>query len=229
MASVCPFCKDSKNNLPNHWRLSSCDRVPYHPHHIEVIEGLLLSDGTITSYPPTSKFQIGSTNKEFLEWLSGVFGLFSGDVCLSETSDQIAHRNRETGFSPDADSKEYSDYYRLRTMADNRLNGIRDRWYVKGEKKIPNDFQLTSRSAKMWYIGDGHIRGTGKRRQNRVAISNRSFDVDRCISILREQGFYPTSSGSNDHLLLSVSDTQKFFDYIGSPVPGFEYKWDRKE
>jgi hypothetical protein len=211
--------------MPNHWALSSCDPVEYCSHHIELIEGLLLSDGTVTDNPPNSKFQIGSTNKEFLDWLQSAFGVFSGTVNLSESAADIAERNKNTEFSTNADLELYNDYYRFRTMASEKLNPIRDAWYTDGKKSIPDNFKLTPRKLKMWYVGDGSLRHKHKDRSCRVSISNSTFEDNRCIKILQEINIDASSSSSNDHILLSVENTERFFRYVGAPVPGFQYKW----
>jgi hypothetical protein len=184
-----------------------------------------LSDGTVTKHPPNSKFQIGSINKEFLDWLSGLLGVFSGEVKLSEDAESVAERNRKSGFSPNATADSHNDYYRLRSMAHPVLNDMRDKWYDDGKKSIPDGFELSPRKLKMWYIGDGSLNHKQEDRSNRATISNMGFDDERCFELLKRKGIESHSSDSNSHIRLSVDGTNRLFDYIGSEVPGFEYKW----
>lgn len=226
MLQTCYDCGKEFDNLSNHWNFSSCNSISYHDHQIEIIEGLLLGDGTITSNPPNSKFQIGSTNKEFLQHLQKVFGCFSGTVAFSESASDIAKRNRNSGFSNNAKSENYNDYYKFRTMADERLNSIRNEWY-QSSKSIPDNFTLTHRQFKYWYVSDGSLKFDGTRAVNpSVNISNVSFNTDRCVELIQELG-YDARSQSSNWIRITTEDSKRLLNNLGSPIPGFEYKWNR--
>ena len=209
MTDTCHACNDEFKGITQHWRQSSCPYPEMSDYQVNLIEGLLLSDGSLYNHKKEgyrAGFQIEMANEEFLLWLDQELGRFSNGV-------------RESTSKNEKRSDEYSDAYHLSTIAIPDMDQFVD-WYSSGTKQYPEKLKPTPETIKMWFIGDGNLRRDGRCRiscaneMEHPEVSNMLFDyIDIGIS------------WSNHEIYIDKSQTSDFFDYIGDPVPGFEYKW----
>jgi len=110
-------------------------------------------------------------------------------------------------------------------------------WYESGSKVWPADIELTPTVLKHWYCGDGSLRN-GK--SPTIVTVNEFGSEEKIASMLSRRGLpvpnwrkrgqeYTYNGKTSDRTALfaywpaSVSDG--FWEYIGDPLPGFEYKW----
>lgn len=96
----CPNCRGYYKSLGNHWQQNSdCDYPTLEPEHEEFTIGMLLSgkgmlsNHTLDHNPPsTSRLRVRHTDKEFLEWVSELFGPLS----LKIRTVRSAEKNQES-------------------------------------------------------------------------------------------------------------------------------------
>lgn len=207
----CVTCKNDYSNLPNHIQRSSCSYPKISPPNRKVIEGVVLGDGHIADGRKNDYLIVKNTNKRFLEHLSKM--PFMKEVRLFNTD-----KNSNYGGKP---------VYSVKSIAMPEMNALRDKWYPKGKKKMPESIELSSKTLKYWYVCDGGLRWD----ENnvvipKVEISNYSMELNNAIDSLKKKGLSPKRVNSG--IQFPAKETGDFMDYIGEPVPGFDYKWATK-
>jgi len=190
-----------------------------------MVLGLLMGDGSIPVQSDGSNgvFHVPMVNRQFLEWYDHQMGLFTTGVSLKKTAEELAENNRESGFSPNAKAENYHDMYTVWSRSHPYFSRLRS-WYASGTKRIPENFELTSKIAKFWYISDGYL-DVDQNRTPRAAIRTRT-ESDRfkfLLDLFREHGFDPNFRRGT--VRFSRDETPRFLNWMGNPPPGFEYKW----
>ena len=215
---ICPDCGNEYSGIVHHWRGSNCQEPKYSDKQIKIIEALLLGDGTIYKRDGcTALFQIGSSEKEFLNHLQEKFGVLAGRVTLSETAEQIAERNS-------SDSVDCcQDHYKLRLVANEQINTLYEKWYDGGEKSIPEGITLSDEMFRYWYACDGSLRNKKNTRPT-AGISNVSLNDATVERLMRNVGELTDTSGS--WYVFTTESGQKILNRT-KPLPGYEYKWNR--
>lgn len=195
--------------------------------HHEIIKGLLMSDGNISYHNEKSTcLQVRMITREFLEWLDDQLGILSLGVSLKQTAEESAKEHRESGFNPNANPENYSDIYQLTTRAVPDLTIYRD-WYTDIGKVWPKDIILTPTVLKMFFCGDGDKkvdhRESNRKPHIRFRADNELKNKQKVIDMFSNVGFDIMWTGKN--IRVSVSESYRMWEYMGSPPPGFEYKW----
>ena len=187
---------------------------------LEILEGELLGDGSITSSRAFSaRFSETSKYRLYVEWLR--------EQCMTHRllGEPIRENIRVRR------GKQHSEFV-FRSFAYEELLILRHRWYPNGRKIIPKDFHLTPRKALHWYLGDGGF--SPSRWPNGkpyiILYTNGFSDDDRKILIeeLAKVGV-ETHSEKRGTLYVTAKTTPKFLKYIG-PCPKaieeiYGYKW----
>lgn len=188
------------------------------------ILGDLLGDGSITS---RGMFQCSHSHKQ-LSYIQYKMGLLKNLV--SPNFDLIYNRvkNYQNG-------KEYYSYY-LRTMNNEFLKEIYDKYYVNNVKIFPIDYLLDSEfdeySLAIWYMDDGSRNG------NSATLHTYGFGMDGNIQIsrfiLKKFGIFPEiknwgkenrNADKSCCLYFSASNSDKFFQTVAPHIlPYFQYK-----
>jgi len=222
--STCKQCGESKTNLANHWRMSSdCDYPPLSEEQMDILTGIVMGDGTVDRSGANPRIKIEMVNEEYLTWLDNILGNMSTGVKHTQTAEESAKRLRESGFRPNADSSNYSDVYKLTTRRNPAFNRFSE-WYDSGEKVIP-ELKLTPNILKNWYVCDGHLENRKNiRPMVSFGITNEYERSEKLEQMFIKAGIDANTTESKN-LRIGVEHTEKFFDYIGSPVEGFKYKW----
>ena len=223
--AVCPTCNEEFKRVGTHWARGSCPYPRIPPRKQAIVSGLLMGDGSIPAQPEGNNgvFHVPMVNRQFLEWYDNRMGLFTTGVSLKKTAEELAENNRESGFSPNAKAENYHDMYTVWSRSHPYFSRLRS-WYVSGSKRIPENFELTPKMAKFWYISDGFL-DVDRNRTPRAAIRTRT-ESDRSeflLDLFREHGFDPNFRRGT--VLFSRDETPAFLSWIGNPPPGFEYKW----
>lgn len=186
---------------------------------MEILRGLLMSDGWIQRDGSAPNFRLEMTNRVFLEWLDDKLEWLSNGITLKRTADEAAESlGRENNGT-------YSDCYFLSTPRHPSFQCLAE-WYNSGKKVWPNS--VTPMELKMLYVGDGSIRHGKHLRRDTVQISaeNEMGRVENIRKIFEPYDIDPTL---HEHVItLTPDDTEKFFNVVGDPVPGFEYKWPNR-
>jgi len=215
----CESCGAEYAQISNHWRQSDCEYPTIDQETMGMLRGLLMGDGHIKN----RYMSVTSVTEPFLEWLDSELGVLSNGHTLSATASELAERNRHAGYNVNEDN--YNDQHVFRTVSHPEIGEMRDVWYGTGEKRFPDDLELTPTTARMWYVTDGHYADSRGKRRPLVsfAVSNEDHRGAYLRSLFAQQGFDATLSGHS--LRLSADHSEKFLNWIGKPVPGFEYKW----
>lgn len=227
MSNKCPECGESFKALGIHWRKGGCNHPPFTKEQDEIITGLVMGDGCINLTTKTPRLQINMTSKEYLIHLDDIFGILSTGVTLHQTAKERANQNNESGFHPDADEKNYKDAYWLQTRSHPGLSKFAD-WYESGKKVWPDDIELSPTVLKHWFVGDGSWHNTSGQNYIRIAMSNEKENVEKVSQYFTDCGLpQPNFQTNGEYCAASftVSESVELWEYMGEPLPGFEYKW----
>ena len=107
---------------------------------LEIIEGELLGDGSLTSSRTNSSFEHSTANIDYGKYL---YKLLQKEVVPLGKPEILAGRN---GGNPQ---------FRTRTICNKIFTELRQKWYPFGKKIIPKDIKLTSTECLHWFLGDG--------------------------------------------------------------------------
>lgn len=223
---ICPTCNESFKNVGTHWRWSPSHRPEFTPLQEDIITGVLMGDGSIYRSNKTPYLRVKMITKEYLEYLENIFGILTTGISLVRTSEESARSCRLSGLDENASAENYSDIYELRVRSHPRLEKY-SRWYDSGKKVWPKNIELTPTVLKHWYCCDGTYHGN----HIEIGMCNERDRTDIVSSYfnrldLPEPSNYNTSNGTCI-AEFSVDDSKKLFDYMGDPLPGFEYKWSK--
>jgi len=236
MKVECPRCGKEYQQLSQHWRTNeNCDYPKLSKEQKDIIRGLLMGDATMNKVNESGSpyIKINLIKENYLEYIDGILSHFSTGVSLCITAEEAAEKNRSSGFSPNAKAEDYSDQYVLRTRSLPELQKFYN-WYNSGQKKFPKNIRLPPKTLKHWYCCDGSlINGSSIQ----IAISNEHDEVDKINHIFEKsdlpkpRNYYIRERTGNNlggikaDLAFGKEESKKIFEYIGSPPPGFEYKW----
>ncbi|WP_158057154.1 hypothetical protein [Halorussus halophilus] len=226
MADTCPSCRRNFKRLGTHWARSECERPSFSEHQIEILVGLLMGDGDIHGRSdPNPHFRIRMTNPAFLSYLDDCFGVLSTGVFLDRDADYQYRQAAESEHEKFTvtNREEYNDLHGLRTRSHPQLHELKQ-WYRSGEKRFPSDLTITPTIAKMWYVCDGWL---AQEKDHRPCVmikaTNEADRAEYLKNLFSEQGLEPHFTRTE--LQFTTNQTEGFLDWIGSPLPGFEYKW----
>lgn len=182
---------------------------------LEWINGELLGDGCLYSWPPYSaQFTYSSKYLEYIEYVSSTLKSYG-----TEQSGRITKRyNRRWSC--------YSYHYHSRRYAE--FLTIYKEWYPKGKKIVPRDLELTPLTCRQWYIGDGCLDHRGHRGP-RIFLFTNAFpisDIERLVKQLINLGFKSTRRPADNSIGISAYSTKRFLGFINKcPVECYQYKW----
>lgn len=228
MSVSCHCCKLEFEQISNHWRQSSeCNYPDISDTQKEVCVGLIMGDGTVANPKDANPYlQCINTNKEYLEYLDGVFDLLGTSVRFHMSAEEKAEENKESGFHESANKGNYSDQYIWKTRCSPKFKHFSE-WYSSGEKVWPDEIQLTPTTLKHWYCGDGCWNNNGTSNCISIALKNEIDNKDKVNKMFKKIGF-EISNWNKHEIQFSVSESNKLWNYMGKPLPGFEYKWPTK-
>lgn len=239
MSKTCNQCGNEYQRIGSHWvQNSSCSYKEFTDHQYEIITGILMGDGYVTKGSGNRKpiLQVEMISKNYLNYIANEFGVLGGKVKMKQTSAEKAKENRESGFSPNAKKENYSDVYRWSSIRHPELYEFYD-WYFSGKKVWPKNIELTSTTLKHWYCGDGHFHNSGTTDHIRIAMSNEAEETKKVSKMFETAGLpspsnYATSELKNGSEActaeFTVSQSEELWEYMGEPLPDFEYKWPKE-
>jgi hypothetical protein len=181
----------------------------------ELLDGLLLGDGSLDFRGQGVRYRHTCKHKEYLEWLKSKM------------------MNYGIEFTPNI-YKKPNGYgtgvgYQIYSTNQDCLKDYYYRWYTNnGKKTVPNDLEITPVLLNQWYIGDGGFDSDkGYLRQIQIAAHSFTFqERDFLVKKLIELGF-KASNRKKGLICISKKSIQDFLDYMGpSPVECYAYKWD---
>jgi len=228
--SVCPNCGSEYKRVTQHWAMSDCSYPEFTDKQWEILTGLLMGDGCVTSEEGRNpRFMVNMITKEYLEWLDNQFGILSTGVRHQKTPEQSAEQS-----ALNINSNNCSDVYRWTTIRHPKLKELRD-WYDSGKKVWPKS-KLSPTAIKHLYVSDGSYEKYGSSNHIRIHLSNELENREEVSKMFKESG-YPIqkwriynrdnrkSNTKKASVDFSVDVSEKIWKDIGKPLPGFEYKW----
>jgi hypothetical protein len=167
--------------------------------------------------------------KEYLSHLYETFPVLSTNVRLVKSAEKSARKSRESGLRPHPNPENYSNVYRWRTRSHPDIQRWAG-WYESGVKVWPENIELTPRVLKHWYCCDGHKR----KREEYIVIgmANESGNTKKVTHLFEESGLptpryekYTKDGSEVCSACFTVEQSKVLWEYMGEPLPGFEYKW----
>lgn len=193
-------------------------------HHKQIIEGLLLGDGSVIRQKRdrTAKLSVRTTEKLFADHIVLSFPL-SINVYSYQPKTTII-RGKEC---------RCKENYKVESKVDNSLNEFREKWYLDGVKVIPSDLELTPVSIRYWFYGDGTSSFMNSHKSVVLVFYTNSFLYSECEflqkQLLEKTGVYFNINSDRGKPILKVSSRKAafdFFQYIGEcDVDCYKYKW----
>jgi len=230
----CPECCEEYERLGMHWHHSPSHRPDLTQKQLEVTTGFLMGDGCIISDVKNCYLRSNMTSPNYLKYLNNLFGCLGTGVKFYKSGREVAEMNIKSGFSPNAKSKNYSDLYRWQTRMHPKFNEFRE-WYSSGEKVWPKDIELTPTVLKHWYVGDGDYHTSGNANNIRISMNNEIENTNKVSEYFTNVGLPEPSNydisgkekrkNSRCKAEWVIEDSYELWDYMGEPLPDFEYKW----
>jgi hypothetical protein len=232
---LCEQCGNKYKRIGQHWSMGKgCEHSNISQYKKDILTGILMGDGTIGNKDKTNQYiKAAMISPNYLEYVDNKLGWLSTGVKFHISSEEIAKKDSKRGFNTNAKAENYSDQYVLTTRSHPFITSLTD-WYSTGEKVWPDDIELTPTVLKHWYIGDGYYDNNGSNNYISIAMANEIENMDKVFNYFSSVGLpepydYFISSrknGSNRcHVEWTVEGSQKLFQYMGEPLPDFEYKW----
>lgn len=197
----CPSCQYSGTSfgLGQHFRKTDGHRPSYSGEQLEIVEGVLMSDGCLDNRDGNPSLMLEMSNKDYLEYLSDTFGTLVGDI--TETK---------------------SGYYKLSSRRHPELRKFKD--FYEGGTKVWPEVNLTPTILKHLYCCDGYKNGSSII----ISCKNEKDNKKKVEKIFTKAGFEPMSwyeSETSTNLAFSVNESERLWKWMGEPLPGFNYKW----
>jgi len=238
MTTKCSQCGSEYKRIASHWNQSfKCEHPGFSDYQKQIITGLLMGDGNIDSHNGNPFLQCKVISPNYLKYIDEKFGIFGNGVSLTKTAEEAAKMNRERGFRPNAKSDNYHDLYTWRSMRHPELQEFAD-WYATGKKVWPSDIELTPTVLKHWYCGDGHYHNSGRHNHIIISMSNEVNNTQKVDKIFKNSGLPSPSNyaiselddGNNKkcNAEFTVDQSKELWEYMGEPLPDFEYKWPKE-
>jgi hypothetical protein len=213
----CPYCDYEGNGLTCHWRY--CEKGPPEltDRQREIIIGCMMGDGARQSSTNESQQSVGFTyscaEERFRDWLYEELTPFaSSKGCYPE--ERIAGGQ--------------SDQYRVQTRAMPCFEFLNN-WYEAGNQmKSFTDVDFTPLKVKLWFCGDGTFpeRLDGRRSIPKIGhVPPESESIGVLIDKFEGVGIEAKYTHPSFRFNLTNGAKDAFFEYIGDPLPGYEYKW----
>lgn len=179
--------------------------------HIDILNGLLLGDGHLDANKSSARYTQGSKHKEFLEHVKKVLPLEWGPIW---------------------EDKKWNCYH-IKSHHTPNLLDFWKKWYIDGKKVVPQNLQLNNETLLYWFLSDGSIRFTNRKKfpnssYFEIKLATDGFTKEEnlfLVSKLKELGIAASLLTSNKIRIYSNSK-EYFFNLIGrTPVSCYEYKW----
>jgi len=203
----CQSCGRSFSQLSQHWRLSDCSRPRISSRQWDILTGLMLGDARLVSKQGRNPYiSVSNTKKELLKWFDDKMGVLATGV-REHSEPEEEHHNQA---------------YTCSTRTHPSFEVFED-WYEDSVKKPPV-VELTPMIAKCWYVSDGTILTPDHARPTARLTSRKPDDVkDKMKKMVEDAGF--TVKWSSTQLFFKADETEKFLNWMGEPLPGFNYKF----
>ena len=175
---------------------------------------MLLGDGFLMDHRKNPKLEVEMTNKTFIEWLKEELGyICTGTVSVNDSEGTGVCE----GFNV---KKSYTIWTHSLESLRKYRNWLDDIWTEGGES-----LETTPLKLKLWYVSNGNINRGGRGGCHAQINTGRVKSDNQLENVFDSIGMEFTRAKWGNRLNFTVSESQKLWDYMGDPLPGFEYKW----
>jgi hypothetical protein len=224
---ICEYCGGEYERISSHWNWNEDHRTSLSNHQREIVTGLLLGDGWLNRGNKNPFVGVETVSNKYLEYLDNEFGILSTGVSMYRSAEENANREKGNNFISTNNKENYSNTYRWKTRSHPDLQEFAD-WYSTGEKVWPEDIELTPTVLKHWYCGDGNWNNSNSNNYIRISTVNEIINVNKIDNMFVQSGLPSPSNYDGSNLEFTVDDSKKLWEYMGEPLPDFEYKWPEK-
>jgi len=225
---TCHECGKWYSKLGAHWSMSDCEYPNMSRYQHEIITGILMGDGWIDKDKKHPRLSVSVTEKEYLGYVHRELDILSNGVKLKETAESNSSRKSRP-------KENYNDLYRLSTICHPSLEQY-ENWYNSGKKVWPDNIKMTPIILKHWYCCDGHYKDTNGDNYITISMSNEVDNTDKIGCYFSNKNLPSPAWQFGESKLdgqtwprciarWTVDQSEKLFNYMGEPVPGYEYKW----
>lgn len=170
-----------------------------------------MGDATIERGSGNSCLSLRGISKEFIKWVW----------------DELGHLASRFQKSEGATKQIGKPVWEVRTRSHPELKEF-ENWYGYDGKMFPIDLELTPLITKVWYCCDGNLNFQSWDGKNyprcSIGVSNEEDRENYLKTLFDKIGFEIYLSSPS--LFISSSQTEEFLEWMGEPLPGFEYKWE---
>lgn len=225
---TCHDCGKWYKKLGTHWSQSTCSYPEVSKRCLDILTGVVMGDGWVDRDKNHCRVCVSVTRKEYLDFLDKELGVLSCGVSLSKTSKESANLSGGS-------ESHHKDIYRLTSICHPQFDKF-GKWYSSGKKVWPKNIKLTPETLKNWYCCDGHYKNSSN--DNYITISMSSEKKNRkkvkkyfSQSNIPEPKFNIGKNTINGKEIdkciarWTVDESKELWEYMGEPLPGFEYKW----
>ena len=181
---------------------------------IELLDGILMSDGnlTIPGQCHCPRYQQTCKEPTFLQWVSSWL----------PTESRISGPHLSGNYH----------YWLLSTKTSAVYAPFYVRWYPHRKKKLPADLEVSPNLLLTEYLGDGFLLADAQKKIQHIELGTYGFEEQSVFDLLpklKDKGF-GFRRLPNNVLYLRGSQVKSFLQYVGScPVPALAYKWQSFE
>lgn len=230
MSEFCPECEREFKSVGHHWAHNPSHRPNITDRQMDITTGLLMGDGCLQRPDDTHpSLRVNTISKDYLQYLDKIFGYISRGVSLQAEADTQEEYFRDS-FGRGCNA---SDVYRWYTCSHPELERFTS-WYDSGKKVWPKDIDLTPTVLKHWYCGDGSMNRGG---QIYISMSNEIGNEEKVEKYFKRVDIpqpnnwqtHDVQLGTAHNAVWNVEESKELREYMGEPLPGFEYKWKISE
>jgi hypothetical protein len=224
---------------------SRFDNVELSDKLLEIIEGNLLGDGSLTLQTNTAKpyliprssvYAHDTKSLDQINWLKEL--LVENGLPMSDYIHFTKARSREIKSGVNAGSvANYKEKFGIKSLSQPSLKVLREKWY-QPDKTIPKDLKLTPIKLLHWYLGDGtlgHDKYSYYPKLYTYSFSEEDvwFLHQRLKDDLGLKSYVRPRTSQPDHFRIDLSankdDVIRFFQTIGPCPPeliaDYGHKW----
>jgi len=214
----CDMCGGWFTEIGKHWAKSGCSPPDLTDREKDIFTGILMGDGYI--HIPDADISCSyyslymeNTSFPFVEWLNEELGNLT-----SESTVRIK------------DNPNTKPQFRFKSRPNPFFDDLKE-WYGPSGKRFPEDLELTAEMVRMWYVCDGGLKWGKKTAQPCIYTRNESDREEFILSLFQEKGFDPSWYNTQECVVIGFTgkDRDDILEWMGEPVPGYEYKWERTD
>lgn len=197
----CATCKNYYSSIGKHYQHNRGHEPNITPKQRDIIIGSLMGDASIVSRHKTPRYRISVTQKDYIDYLSNNLG-----GLVSNVAEESVREDRQQRYS-------------LHTISHTGFSDFSD-WYSTESKVFPDKINMSPTILKHWYVTDGNK--SPEYDYPSIRAYNEEGNSEKICSYFDDT---PLNTVFSSSTLRFPSSKYEFFNYIGEPLPGFEYKW----